>query len=68
MPNLSLYFKASVLVFDSFLCKQKSKRVTFVGGVFDSRKPGQTLMDEATSPKVKAINKREMYECITFLP
>lgn len=44
---------------------QKSKRVISVGDVFDSRRPGRTSVDDATSAKVKVINKRKIYKCIT---
>ena len=37
MPNLSLYLKASELVFDSLLHKQESKHIILVG---DNGKPG----------------------------
>ena len=37
MTNLSLYFKASELVFDSLLYKQKSKHIILMG---DNGKPG----------------------------
>lgn len=66
MPSLSLYFKANVLVLDTFLCKQKSKPVIFVGGVCDHRKPGQAFVYDAISPMVKVIDKGKMYECITY--
>lgn len=48
---------------------QKSKCIISVGDVFDvldGRKPGQTSIDDATSAKIKVINKRKIYKCITY--